>query len=143
MTCNGRALPLHRPASAGEYVAGVRFRAWQPPHCLHPTIGVHAPLVFDIVDRWNGRSVGGCTYHVMHPGGRNFEMFPVNEFEAEGRRLARFEPIGHTPGPMQSAARARNPSSRIRWTCGATVDVIRLRSEGARRKVPPRQRLLD
>ena len=97
----GAAIPLHPTGTNGEYVAGVRYRAWQPPNCLHPTIGLHAPLVFDIVDTWNGRSIGGCTYHVVHPGGRHYETFPVNSYEAESRRLGRFFRFDHTPGPMQ------------------------------------------
>ena len=101
VACNGHAMPLQPTGRRGEWVAGVRFRAWQPPACLHPTIGVHSPLRFDLVDRWAQRSLGGCTYHVMHPAGRNYEKLPVNELEAEGRRLARFEFGGHTVGPMQ------------------------------------------
>jgi uncharacterized protein (DUF2126 family) len=108
VACNGWRLPLHPTGVEGEFVAGLRFRAWQPPSGLHPTIPAHGPLVFDLVDLWSGRSVGGCTYHVTHPGGRNFVTRPVNAHEAEGRRLARFEPSGHTPGPMQLMEPAAN-----------------------------------
>jgi len=101
ITCNGQALPLQSTGTAGEFVAGVRYRAWCPPSALHPTIGVHAPLAFDIVDTWTRRSLGGCQYHVAHPGGLSYETFPVNAYEAESRRLSRFFRMGHTPGTLE------------------------------------------
>ncbi len=98
LTCNQRVVPLKSTGINNEYVAGIRFKAWQPPSSLHPTIPSHSPLVFDIIDTWKNRSIGGCTYHVSHPGGRNYTTFPVNANEAESRRISRFFKIGHTPG---------------------------------------------
>jgi uncharacterized protein (DUF2126 family) len=100
VTCNGRAVPLQPTGQAGEFVGAVRYRAWQPSSALHPAIGVHAPLTFDLFDSWMNRSQGGCQYHVTHPGGLSHELFPVNSFEAESRRLARFSRMSHTPGTM-------------------------------------------
>ncbi len=97
LACNGRRLPLQPTAVQGEYVCGVRFRAWQPPHCLHPTIPVNTPLIVELIDTSAQAAIGGCTYYVAHPGGRSYETFPVNSNEAEARRRARFYPFGHTP----------------------------------------------
>jgi uncharacterized protein (DUF2126 family) len=99
--CNRIPLPMRPTGTVGEYVAGVRYRAWQPAACLHPTIGIHAPLVFDLYDNWNAKAVAGCTFHVSHPGGQNPTTFPVNAYEAESRRLSRFSPYGHTPGSLE------------------------------------------
>ncbi|MGL4513269.1 MAG: DUF2126 domain-containing protein [Lacipirellulaceae bacterium] len=117
--CNGRRLPLQRTGVFGERVAGVRYRAWQPPSCLHPTIPVSAPLVFDLVDLASERSIGGCTYHVGHPGGVNSSNFPVNALEAESRRAARFSNLGHTTGPMTTRVADPHPDAPctldLRW----------------------------
>jgi uncharacterized protein (DUF2126 family) len=109
VSVGGVLVPLRSTGTNGEYVAGVRYRAWQPPSCLHPTIGVHTPLVVDVVDQWNQRTLGGCVYHVMHPGGRNYTTFPVNAYEAESRRLARFFRFGHSPGTARPRSLPGHP----------------------------------
>ncbi|MFI4914095.1 MAG: DUF2126 domain-containing protein [Steroidobacterales bacterium] len=109
VSCNGRAIPLRPTGEVGEFVAGVRYRAWQPAAALHPRIGVHSPLTFDLFDTWMGRSLGGCQYHVAHPGGLSYSTFPVNSFEAESRRLTRFFRMGYTPGHVPVPAESTNP----------------------------------
>jgi len=101
LTCNSVVVPLSPTGVEGEFVAGVKYKAWQPWSALHPTIGVDTPLVFDVVDKWNERSIGGMTYHISHPGGRTYDTFPVNSYEAESRRISRFEDFNHTQGELE------------------------------------------
>ena len=113
VTCNGYPLPLQSTGVTGEYVAGVRYKAWNPPSSLHPSIDIQVPLIFDLIDTWVGRSVSGCQYHVEHPGGLNPSSLPVNAYEAESRRMSRFVAMGYTPGKIDiPAANIDLPGSR-------------------------------
>jgi uncharacterized protein (DUF2126 family) len=126
---NGRRVPLVATGTKEEFVCGVRYRAWQPSSALHPTIGIDTPITFDIVDTWNSRSIGGCTYYVGHPGGRSYEKFPVNSYEAESRRGNRFSVTSFTqavlrPSPGLSAVRRYISPDRQPYYCDPPPEEI-------------------
>jgi len=129
VTCNGFPVPMLATDNPDVAVAGVRYRAWQPPSALHPSISVDTPLRFELVDITAGTSRGGCTYHVSHPGGRSYETPPVNAVEAESRRGRRFEAHGFTPGPVDVAA-IREKQARQATDVGAPgiLDLRRVRT---------------
>ena len=143
LTCNGHKLPLQSTGTHGEYVAAVRYQAWQPPSSLHPTIAVQAPLVFDVVDTLMERAIGGCTYHVVHPGGRSYDDVPVNANVAEARRVSRFWDYGHTPGVSYLATtpapiqRLFNPvgNDEVLWTGSETLNPEYPHTLDLRRKI--------
>ncbi len=112
LTCNGIKVDLKSTSIKEEFVAGVRYKAWNPYSAMHPTIDVDTPLVFDIIDTWNKQSIGGCTYFVAHPGGRSYETYPVNSYEAESRRISRFWEFGHTQGEVESISQDSDSSSK-------------------------------
>jgi uncharacterized protein (DUF2126 family)/transglutaminase-like putative cysteine protease len=130
VTCQGVPVPLTPTGVAGEFFAGVRYRAWQPPSALHPSIEVHAPLRFEVVDVPSATSLGGATYHVVHPGGRAHEHPPINAREAEARRSSRFEPFGHSTGALDVAAMREAGAQAASDEYPHTLDL--------RRTVPPR-----
>jgi uncharacterized protein (DUF2126 family)/transglutaminase-like putative cysteine protease len=121
LCCNGRKIPLHATGREGEYVGGIRYKAWSPWSALHPTIGVHTPLTIEVVDNHNQRSLGGCQYYVGHPGGRNYDTFPVNTNEAEARRTARFLSQGHSQGKLKVRTDPPHPDTPytldLRYNC--------------------------
>jgi uncharacterized protein (DUF2126 family) len=124
VTCNGVPLNLHPAGPGGRLVGGVRYKAWDPPFSLHPTIPVSSPLVFDLIDTWAQRSLGGCRYHVAHPGGRSYEAFPVNANEAAARRGGRFWEFGHTPAtdaPEVQGASAEGPDPATSYSTFSEV----------------------
>ena len=121
LTCNNRRVPLSPTGVKEEWVGGVRYKAWDPPSAMHPTIGAHSRLVFDLVDVRNKKSLGGCVHHVSHPGGRSYETFPVNAREAESRRLSRFWEDGHTPGIIDPVAVSERPSVRFEVADGGRI----------------------
>ncbi|WP_431215108.1 transglutaminase family protein [Puia sp. P3] len=146
LLCNGRRVPLTATGVKEEYVCGIRYRAWQPSSALHPTIGIDTPITFDIVDTWNGRAIGGCTYYVSHPGGRSYDAFPVNAYEAESRRSNRFDTTSFQqdvlrPSPDLSALRRYIQQDRLPFPCDPppeeinkeyphTLDLRRFRGRG-------------
>ncbi|MFT4299771.1 MAG: transglutaminase family protein [Aeromicrobium sp.] len=132
VTCQGVPVPLTSTGVPGEYYAGVRYRAWQPWSALHPTIEPHAPLHFDVVDAHAQMSLGGCTYHVVHPGGRSYEHLPVNAAEAEARRATRFEAFGHTPGRVDVAAARERAARAMTPDYPRTLDLRRVAPEPER-----------
>jgi uncharacterized protein (DUF2126 family) len=149
LTCNQRRVPLRATGRQGEFVAGLRYRAWAPPSALHPTIGVHAPLVFDLIDTWNGLAIGGCTYHVNHAGGRSYETFPINAFEAESRRVNRFWDSNHTPGtirPVETTVTSQTPSTNIGVDGEVSQQEIRsffVHSDKPRPMEPPKEEISE
>ncbi|BBX38889.1 DUF2126 domain-containing protein [Mycobacterium simiae] len=129
VTCNGYPVPLLATDNPDIHVGGVRYKAWQPPSALHPTITTDVPLQFELIDLTTGTSRGGCTYHVAHPGGRAYDEPPVNAVEAEARRARRFEASGFTPGKLDLSD-LREKQARISTDIGAPgiLDLRRVRT---------------
>ncbi|MFN3193270.1 MAG: DUF2126 domain-containing protein [Aureliella sp.] len=123
LICNGYRVPVHAMSQPGTFVAGIRFRAWQPPRCLHPTIGIHAPLHFELVELSRLKSIGGCTYYVVDPAGRGTDRFPINSLEAESRRGARFDARALTGGFIDLP---NIPAPSLDFSYPITMDMLKL-----------------
>jgi uncharacterized protein (DUF2126 family) len=133
LTCNHQRVPLHSTGVHGQYVAGVRFKAWQPTYTMHPYLKLDTPLVFDIIDTHHQRAIGGCTYDVRHPGGRHYEEFPINRAEAETRRHDCFSPVGHTPGQLIVSDSHINPE--FPCTLDLRLNAVKKRAQNYRKKI--------
>jgi uncharacterized protein (DUF2126 family) len=109
VACNGRRVPFTPTGVPGEAVAGIRYRARRLSAALHPTIPVHTPLVFDLIDTRKNRAVARCTYFAGPPDGSVHTTRPRDAEEARTRRLQRFQVSEPSSDPVITPEEEKNP----------------------------------
>ena len=105
LVCNGRRVPLQPTRTRGRFLAGVRYKAWNPPSSLHPTLWPVYSLVFDLLDARTGEVLGGCTWFPARPSLVGFSAAPAPVASGEPEREPHYRPQAAVLPPWSPGGR--------------------------------------